>query len=634
MQQSFDFGGPAEASPDTVQQEPKSAPRVRRGQVTKTPADVKATRPTQDLFGTNAPREATVGNGSTLPANLAELESRIVLRGSVPRKYVEMASAIRTTVRVLGKPAEQVPTKTEDLSALLAEASPQTAEVSRVRWSRVKSLLLGALALEGFDVLPSRDLQGYSPLWQPLTERLTEKRYRVGLSRMLSYFSRLGVSPKDVTGEHIMEFGADLKARSLRSNPVQVFRGAVKIWNKVAASVEGWPQVFVELDANPRLYSAPWELFPASFRADVEDFQANSSDPDVFSETYSQPVRPATADLRRKQIHQVASALVATGFPILELVSLRVLVQPKNAEAALRHLLKRRGGKTGVHLEGQARLLRTIARHWVRDVEAAERLVGMSKGLRVKKDGMTPKNRQRLRQFDVPENVSALLNLPPRVFAEEGGRKTVTPEAALRVLRAMAVEILLIAPMRVRNLTQIEIGRHLLVVRRGKDRRYHIVFTPEETKTREPFEMELPEQTAALLEIYLDHFRPLLCDGASPYLFPGRQGECRSSVSFSQSIAKFVKAETGLIMHTHLFRQFAGKLYLDRNPFDVETMRRVLGHKSTATTMRSYVQLRTDHAFRRFDAVVAAYRGGEGVNAPRRKHGRSRPAEVARGSQS
>jgi integrase len=568
------------------------------------PSTLEAEEPARGPAGGDGPEMEP----AALPANLAELGAW--LRENLPtdRKTADMRSALRTTAKVLGRRLGEVTTQSAALNGLLAQASPLTAGVSPARWSRVKSLLLSALAVAGFDVLPSRDLQGWSPLWKALAERLPDQRSRIGLSRMLSYFSREGVAPRDVGRPHIEAFGEALKARSLRRNPVEVYRTSLRLWNRAAQTVGGWPSVVVPLEPDPRRYSLPWDDFPDSFRAEAADFHANCSDPDPFSDAYSPPVRPDTLKLRRKQLQQVASALVATGFPIQQLTSLAVLVQPANAEAALRHLLCRRGGTTGVHLEGQARLLRTIARHWVRDEAAAEKLVRMSKGLHVKKAGMTPKNRRRLKQFDLPQNVAALLNLPLCVFKEENRRKKPTLAQALRVMRALAVEILLVAPMRVRNLTQIELERHLLEYRHGQHKRYHIVFTPEETKTREPFEMELPQQTAVLLEVYLERFRPVLTEAPSPFLFPNAQGAKRCSIDFSQAIARFVKAETGLVMHAHLFRQFAGKFYLDANPFDIETIRRILGHRSTATTLRAYAQLRTDHAFRRYDTLVGKRR--------------------------
>lgn len=607
MQQlSFDFGAlPELAAPPSTPPPPSglaSAPpvKVRR----KTPA---ASAPALPVAGAGAGPES-----AAVPANFLELEARLKAMPEDTRKNADMRSAARTVGKVLALQLQQVPTDPAQLGPMLDGACPMAAGVTKARWNRVKSLTLSALAATGSEVLPGRDLQGYSPLWKALHDQLPDKRSKVGLSRLFSFFSRKGINPKDVTAEHLEAFGEVLKARNLRSNPVQTYRSTIRIWNAVSASVPGWPKVTVKLEPDRRRYALPPDAFPASFWADVGQFHQNSSDPDPFSDTYSPPVRPSTVKARHKQIHQVASALVATGFPIERLTSLKVLIQPSNAKAALRHLLDRRDGKTGKHLEGQARLLRTIARHWVRDNDAADALARMSKGLHVKSEGMTPRNRERLRQFDLPENVDALINLPLRVFAEQRSLKAPTEHQARRAMLGLAVELLLMAPIRVGNLTATEMGTNLLQVRRGKHRRYHLVFLPSEVKNSEPYEAELPLASMTILEDYLARYRPVLGDTSSVRLFLGGKAEDggRSRTPFSRALSEFIFAETGLRMHAHLFRHFAGHFYLARYPDDIETMRRVLGHRSTATTLRSYAVFQTDDAHRRYDALLDAQRAG------------------------
>src|SRR5690606_18053639 len=151
--------------------------------------------------------------------------------------------------------------------------------------------------------------------------------------------------------------------------------------------------------------------FPPSFQADLAGFLTNSEKPDVFSEHYFEPARPATIKARKGQIQRLASALVASGTPLTDVASLAVLVQPDNAKAALRYLLDRRGGETGSDLSSLARLLQTIARHWVRDTAVADTIKRTTKALHPKQTGMVAKNRQLLRQFDLPENKAALLHL-------------------------------------------------------------------------------------------------------------------------------------------------------------------------------------------------------------------------------
>ena len=64
--------------------------------------------------------------------------------------------------------------------------------------------------------------------------------------------------------------------------------------------------------------------------------------------------------------------------------------------------------------------------------------------------------------------------------------------------------------------------------------------------------------------------------------------------------------ETGLNVNVHLFRHIAAKRYLKERVGDHETVRQLLGHKSLATTMRSYCDFKQGDAMLRFDAVLAA----------------------------
>ena len=81
-----------------------------------------------------------------------------------------------------------------------------------------------------------------------------------------------------------------------------------------------------------------------------------------------------------------------------------------------------------------------------------------------------------------------------------------------------------------------------------------------------------------------------------------------SAASFRALISAFVLRETGINMHVHLFRHLAVNLHLDANPEDVETARRILGHKSLRTTLRAYADMKTAAAFKRYDEMISTLR--------------------------
>ncbi len=238
-----------------------------------------------------------------------------------------------------------------------------------------------------------------------------------------------------------------------------------------------------------------------------------------------------------------------------------------------------------------------------------------------KKRGMVEKNLTRLRQFDLPANRKAFLKLPERVFRNTGSEHATTPSDALRVMLALAVRLLTVSALRADNLVGLEVNRHLVEHRRGRARVWHIVIPGENTKNGAPFEKALSEDTSRLLDTYLRIYRSQISASPGQWLFPGPTGR-RSTVPFSSLITKFVQRETGIIMNVHLFRHLVSKFHGKLHPNDIETVRRILGHKSSATTLRSYTEHRADEAFRRYDETIATLTDEANRLPPKKPHGR------------
>jgi integrase len=131
-----------------------------------------------------------------------------------------------------------------------------------------------------------------------------------------------------------------------------------------------------------------------------------------------------------------------------------------------------------------------------------------------------------------------------------------------------------------------------------------LVIEGDQTKNREPLDYPLPADTVRLLDLYLATYRPLLVRGADDgALFPGRKG-AKSKNLLGQQIQKAIRTQTGLVMHTHLFRHLAGKLSLMVDPGNFEQVRRLLGHRSIDTATMFYTGFATDAAARRYHEQV------------------------------
>lgn len=517
----------------------------------------------------------------------------------------QLRSAVRGVARVLNLPLGQIPADASQLRPMLEAARPASAGVKPRNWIQMKSGLRRALRFCGEDIMAGRDPSELGADWRALLDDAPERRFAIGLSRVLRYLSGQGVRPADVTRDHLEQFGHALTSRSLHPRPVQAYREAMKLWNRAAREIAGWPQVFVTLERNPRLYSLEWEEFPSSLLAEFEAFHAEKREPDWLAEDFAPPVREITVANRRRLLRQIASSLVLSGFPIEKMTSLAVLTDPVNAKAALRHVMARNGNRPTPNTEHQARLLLTIARHWVRDPEQARALQGIVANLHIPRLGMTQKNKDRLRQLDVPENVDLLLALPARIYRAAQTNEPEGPHAA-RLMYALAVQILIFAPIRVGNLYRLEIGKEIREVRHGRQRQRYLVLDASDTKTKRTYEAPLPVEINWMLDAWLAQHRGKIFNGRTTLLFPNPRGELRSSNAFSAKLSKFIARETGLDINTHLFRHIAGKLYLEQDDRGIETVRQLLGHTNTRTTLRNYAHLDADRAVRRHANVILA----------------------------
>ncbi len=445
--------------------------------------------------------------------------------------------------------------------------------------------------------------------WEALRPHLGQRHQRYALSRLMSYCTTHGIGPNAVDQTVFDRYQDALENESLIKDPKQVYRTTCVVWNEASKTIPEWPQVQVTVPNGTRHYAYGWDKFPASFHAEAKDYLDHLANEDVFSDDYVESLRPATIEGRRQQILQVASALVRSGHPADQVTSLAVLVTPANAKLALSFFWDRAGKQKTERLYQHAVLIRNIARHWVKPADDELKAVeNLSRRFATKKNGMTEKNRNLLRQFDDQRNVDALLTLPARVLQRVKGNDKGGRRDAGYVALALAVEMLIIAPMRIQNLTFLEHERHLVPTRLGANAVVHLVIPGEEVKNAQPYELALPKETAGFVALYLKDYQPRMTPTATPWLFPGYGGRRRHPEAFSRLISEFVLRETGIRMHAHLFRQLAAKLYLEAHPEDLETVRRIFGHTSQRTTLRSYTDIKTAAAFRRYDDMIASRR--------------------------
>jgi integrase len=219
--------------------------------------------------------------------------------------------------------------------------------------------------------------------------------------------------------------------------------------------------------------------------------------------------------------------------------------------------------------------------------------------------GISAKNRRILRQFDDPANIEKLLRLP-KLLAATARRSKAPAHAAHLMQMALAVELLLVAPVRVGSLHGLRLSTNIVLGHRnGRQMRpVHLVIPARSVKNGVLIEFELPIETVNLLNRYVRTYLPRLATGPADALFPGATGAPKRTDGLATQIKQTVERYTGLVVNVHAFRHIAARLYLERFPQEYFLVGLLLGHRSVLTTMRNYCELGVRPAARQYSEHV------------------------------
>jgi integrase len=542
----------------------------------------------------------------------ADLITRIERAGQIPlRTRQNWAWALRTIARAIGNEPAAVPAHPEFLNKLLDRAAPASLGISRAAWNNARSLCGKVLEWAGLASMPGHYQAPFAPDWAALYSKLPPSTaLSFQLARLFHYCSAQRISPNEVDDRVLAAFYRALIAESIVRLPYPIYRGAAKSWNNAADRISGWPQQRLTVPSRrPPVFSLPWSAFPASLQADVDAYCQRAAGLDLSDDHFTRVQRPATIETRRKQLRLFATAIVKSGVPASSLVDLRALLEPEVAARGLQFLLQRNGGKSRVQISNLADFLPTLAGRLDMPEEVITRLRKMRAKLKVGQFGMTARNREALRAFDDHAAVEALLRLPQRLLREVQATGKKGYREAKLIQTALAIELLLNAPVRIANLASIDFTRHLVKVGVRNNRTVHLHFPAAEVKNANDLEFPLMPEAVELLDLYLHDWRSLLFAGAGLLLFPGKgPGRPKGTGALGEQIKKAVHAYTRLDMPAHRFRHAGAKIFLDRNPGQYEIVRQLLGHKDIRTTVSFYAGTESATAARHYAQTILGIR--------------------------
>jgi integrase len=193
---------------------------------------------------------------------------------------------------------------------------------------------------------------------------------------------------------------------------------------------------------------------------------------------------------------------------------------------------------------------------------------------------------------------------------EEADRPQYMP---IRYRDGLIIALLIACPLRIKNLTDLVIGQHLVF----DGFVYRLELSAAETKTGRPYHAAVPPELTPSIDGWLQVHRPLLqliaagqgrAGGILGHLWLDRSGRPMRSAAIRQQIELRTKEAFGRHGWPHLFRDCAVTELVDCAPEEIGIAPDLLGHAGLQATGKHYVPAVGMKAHVRVRDVIAARR--------------------------
>jgi len=524
----------------------------------------------------------------------------------------DLRSAVNSFAALIDSTPSLVPLDLSAIRSVLDLTLPIQAKVSRKRWANLRSDLAAAVDASGLIPMIKTASVELSESWLAIFEKAAEPQIRHGLSRFARWASERQIGPCAVDKPVIERFIGDLIEGSLARKILELRQNIVRSWNGLTKLLpdEGLEPIGVtrRLHGLPRF---PWAELSASFQHDVEQYLIWASVPDPLEdEARPRPLARRTLDLRRDQIHSAVTSAIAAGISSAELANLSCLTQVEHFKKILKHRWEGEGRKLIAYTHGIAGTLIAIASEWVKvPNDHLQALKAARRRLGAMKFGMTDKNKNLLRKFDDPRLLVRLLNLPDKLWRQKISELKTSRRGFIELQGALAIEMLLFAPLRMNNLSSLSFKKHIQWPH-GYEKAAWLIIGEDETKNRIPLEFELPQALSKRLADYQRSIAPAVTGIRPTQLFVSWSGQPKSQAAVALTIEKTVLKYVGVRLTPHQFRHLAAKIMLDQNPGAYELVRQLMGHKNMQTTTNFYAGIDTRRAGRAHSELIVRLKKG------------------------
>jgi hypothetical protein len=534
--------------------------------------------------------------------------------GMAHQRRMDMVSAINMIEKWCNQPLSMTPANAAYLRQFFKSFHHIHVGISKRRVGNVKSLVLAAMREAGLSTKLAPYHCALTDEWQALYDQMHDKYHRSALSRLMRYCSAGGISPAAMSDCVAADYLEALEAESLIKDPRTNHQTVCRVWNQCVDTIDTWPDIRLTVPRfEERIYAISDDLINPALLAKIDEYGTFLQGDNLF-DGLSKPFRPSSIKSMHGNVRRYISALHHSGFDVASISTLKDMVEFETFKIAMKWLWVRNGNKTSRSIGEIAWVIRCIAvKHLKCDDEISEQYNEALSSLRVQSTGLSTKNRSAMQQFDDRGVAMRFLSHPDelwRLAGKESGKK-----AQLLIQIAIATEILMFAPMRIKNLSGLRIDRHFAWI----DGRLHINLPRDEVKNDTPLHYVLPQGTSDRVRSYIDEWRSMFLPEANPYLFPGRNNKPKDVSCLRRQITVYLFNHTGITLTPHQFRHVAAKLLLDARPGHYEVVRKVLGHKNLSTTYEHYAGAETQAAVELYDDVILDIKhGGDGSTSSKR----------------
>ena len=527
---------------------------------------------------------------------------------SIPAvRRTQWCCTLRRVPVFLARDPRSLPARMSGLRYGLQELHHTNLGISKKSLQNHMSNLRAALRhSRGQHKIPARE----APLtsgWQHLSVQLTTIRLQRGLSSFVRFCSDFDIAPMQVRDEAVDRFIANKMETSFTKRPHELQKQVARCWNEASGIVADWPKTRLTLpDFKPKC-GKRLEDFAERFAQDVEQYLAWLGGAVLFDRPeVERPNKQSTVNTRRREIVGAVNAALEAGYTIEGIGSLSALVEPECVRKILEVYLARADGEPKVFTIELAGKFVSIARHWCRfpDKKLTELQTFATRLGKFRKSGLTPKNLALVRQIKQPQVWRRICHVPETLMNHAARDHNSSPcKAAVNAQIAVAIMMLIVAPMRIGNLVKLRMSENLSRPA-GPDGPIHIVIPDYDVKNEIALEFPLPLSVSRMVDQYIFNHRARLTGPLNDYLFPARANGCKGQSTLSQQITERLWKQAGVRMTPHQFRHAAAAIILDSDPGNYELVRRLLAHKNIQTTINFYIGLESIDAAKHFAELV------------------------------